>query len=67
MQAFFRPFCPHSLILVQLEKQLVTSLQATESRGNIDTLLRFRSPRGWERAPGTALAALPRLPRTCGI
>lgn len=69
MQAFFHPFCPHSLILVQLEQQLVTSLQAAWSRGNIYTLLRFRDLQGWEKAPGTGsshLIALPVLFPACG-
>ena len=68
MQALFRPFCPHSLIPVQLEKQLVTSLRATQSRGNIYILLRFRYPQGWESAPGTgsfSLVALWVLLHTC--
>lgn len=66
---FFHPFCPHSLMLVQLEKQLVTSLQATWSRGNIYTLLRFRDLQGWEKAPGTGsscLIALSVLLPACG-
>lgn len=69
MQLFFHPFCPHSLILVKLEKQLVTSLQATWSRGNIYTLLRFRDLQGWEKAPGTGssrLIALSVLLPACG-
>jgi len=67
--SFFLPFLSSLLNPGTVEKQLVTSLQATRSRGNIYTLLRFGYPQGWERAPGTGsfgLLALPELPAACG-
>lgn len=61
---FFRPFCPHSLIPVRLEKQLTTSLRATRSRGNIYPARTHISPGlgSWARrlrSPGPVSASWP--------